>query len=142
MPNNLLNRSPHQSGNILLYILGAIALLGLLIIIVRGSNSSGGNTDEETMIIHVSEIQDYGRELETAVNFIFKNGHSEADIRFAHPDANVGYGIITDEPTRQVFSRQGGGAVYRDIHENVQTVPTDIVFSGANNVPEVGTASS
>lgn len=128
-----------QSGNILVYILGAIFLLGVLTAMVRGSNTPGGGIDEEALIIRASEIQQYGQELERAISYIYQNGHSEADIRFAHPDADSAYGVITDTPTRQVFSIDGGGATYREPPSDIQTTPTPWVYTGANRIPEIGT---
>lgn len=122
----------------MIYILGAIFLLGALTIMVRGSSTPGGGIDEERLIIRISEVQAYGRELEEAISYIFQNAHSEADIRFAHPDADVTYGDITDTPSRQVFSRDGGGATYRPPASDIQTTPTNWVFSGNNSVPQIG----
>lgn len=133
-----LFRSNPESGNILIYILGAVFLLGALTIMVKGSSAPGGGIDEEALIIRVSEVQNYGRELEQAISYVFQNGHSEADIRFAHPDADSAYGMITDLPTRQIFSRDGGGAIYREPPNGIQTTPTDWVFNGDNNVPQIG----
>jgi len=135
--NNFNHRHP-ESGNILIYILGAIFLIGALTLMVKGSSTPGSGISEEALIIKVSEVQDYGRELETAISYIFQNGHSESDIRFAHPDADSAYGVITDTPTRQVFSRDGGGATYRDPPKNIQTTPTDWYFTGRNSVEGVG----
>lgn len=133
------NHRTSESGNILIYILGAIFLIGALTLMVKGSSTPGAGIDEESLIIKVSEVQDYGRELEQAIAFIFQNGHSEADIRFAHPDADSAYGTITDIPTRQVFSRDGGGATYRAPPSGIQTAPTDWYFTGRNSVEGVGT---
>ena len=128
-----------ESGNILIYILGAIFLLGLLIVIVKGSSTPGSNIDKESLLIRVSEVQQYGEELERAVAYVMRNGHSEADIRFAHPDADSAYGDITDIPSRQIFSRDGGGAKYREAPSDVQTTPTDWSFNGRSAVMFVGT---
>jgi len=129
---------PSESGNILIYILGAIFLIGALTLMVKGSSTPGAGIDEESLIIKVSEVQDYGRELETAISYIFQNGHSEADIRFAHPDGDSAYGTITDTPTRQVFSRDGGGATFRAPPTGIQATPTDWTFNATNNAPQIG----
>ena len=128
-----------QSGNVLIYILGAIFLLGLLITMVKGSSTPGSNIDKESLLIRVAEVQSYGEELERAVAYIMRNGHSEVDIRFAHPDADPAYGDITDIPSRQVFSRSGGAAKYRDPARNIVT-RDDLKwhFTGANSVGTVG----
>lgn len=130
----------NEAGNILIYILGAIFLLGILVVMVRGSSTPGSNIDRETLMIRVSEVQQYGQELERAVAYILQNGHSEADIRFAHPDADAAYGVITDTPSRQVFAVEGGGAKYREPPEDIQTltVVNYWFFTGANSVGTVG----
>lgn len=141
MPQKRLKKnSANQAGNILIYILGAIFLLGLLAITVRGSNTPGAGIDSEQLMIRVAEVQQYGRELEQAVAYVLRNGHSEVDIRFAHPEADSAYGDITDTPSRQVFSRDGGGATYRAPPEGIQTTVTPWVFNGENQVREVGTS--
>ena len=131
-----------ESGNILIYILGAIFLLGLLVVLIKGSSTPGSNIDEEGLIIRVSEVQEYGMELENAVALIMSNGFSESDIRFAHPDAASAYGDITDTPTRQVFSRSGGGATFREPPSGIQTTVTPWLFNGNNIVEQVGTSCS
>lgn len=135
---NNLNPRYTESGNILIYILGAIFLIGALTIMVKGSSTPGAGIDEEALMIRVSEVQDYGRELENAVSYVFQNGHSEADIRFAHPTAASAYGTITDIPTRQIFNVNGGGATYRTPPTGVQSTATNWVFNATNNVPQVG----
>lgn len=128
----------NEAGNVLIYILGAILLLGLLVVMVKGSSTPGSNIDKETLILRVNEVQQYGEELERAIAYIMQNGHSETDIRFAHPDAHSDYGDITNTPTRQVFSRRGGGATYRTPPTDIQTTPTSWIFSGSNIVGDAG----
>lgn len=133
------NARKNESGNILIYILGAIFLLGLLVVLIRGSSGGGGNIDEETLIIRAAEVQEYGAELESAVALILTNGFSESDIRFAHPDANAAYGVITDTPERQVFSRSGGGATFRAPPSGIQSAVTPWIFNARNRVHFIGT---
>jgi len=128
----------NQSGNMLIYILGAIALIGVLIILVRGSSLPGGGIDNEAMTIKVTEIQQYGNELERAVRYILQDGYSESDLRFAHPNHSSAYGDITDEPTRQVFTREGGGATWRDNDVDIQVIDTNWNFNGATIINEIG----
>ena len=122
--------------------MGAILLLGLLVIVSKGSNSPGAGIDQETLAIRVSEVQSYGQELERAVAYVLANGHSETDIRFAHPDAASAYGNITDDPTRQIFSREGGAATYRQPPEGIQTTVTPWIFTGNNVVNGLGTTGT
>lgn len=132
----------NESGNVLIYVLGAIFLLGVLAVMVKGSSSPGSNIDEEGLILRASEVEEYGGELESAVSWIMNNGHSEVDIRFAHPDASSSYGDITDTPSRQIFDRNGGGATYREPPSGIQTTTTQWVFSGENAIPEIGTSNA
>ena len=132
------NLNKNEAGNILIYILGAIFLLGILVVVVKGSSTPGSNIDREALLIRVAEVQAYGQELERAVAYVMRNGHSEADIRFAHPEADPAYGDITDTPTRQVFAREGGGARYREPPVDVQVIPADWYFTGGNSIGTVG----
>lgn len=133
---------PQESGNILIYILGAIFLLGILVVMVKGSSTPGSNIDRESMMIRVSEVQSYGQELERAIVYVMRNGHSESDIRFAHPDADPAYGNIADTPTRQIFAVEGGAAKYRAPLSGIQVTPTDWLFSGQNIVTGVASSDS
>ncbi len=134
------NKPSHntQAGNILVYILGALFLLGLLVVMVKGSTSPGAGIDRETLELRVNDVQSYGNELERAVTYVLRNGFSESDIRFAHPNADSAYGDITDTPTRQIFDVQGGGATYREPPEGIQVIPTDWIFTAQNEVLEIG----
>ncbi len=137
-----MRTSSCQSGNVVVYLLGAVALLGLLIVMVRGSSTPGSNIDAEQLTIKVSEVQQYGAELERAVQFILQNGYSETDIRFAHPDAHADYGDINDDQGRQVFHRMGGGTTFRAPPAGIQTSSSPWVFTAANVVKHIGTTAS
>lgn len=141
MTNNQNSFRQNEAGNILVYILGAIFLLGLLVVVVKGSSTPGAGIDQEQLLIRIAEVQEYGNELEQAVAWVLRNGHSEADIRFAHPDADSAYGDITDTPTRQIFHRDGGGATYREQPSGIQTTATPWVFNGSNVVGTIGSGS-
>lgn len=131
-----------QSGNIMIYILGAIVLIGILVIMVKGSTTPGAGIDNETLQLKVAEVQQYGMELERAVTYILRDGYSESDIRFAHPNHSSAYGDITDDPGRQVFARAGGGATWQDNDVRIQTIDTDWNFNGSTLVVELGSSSS
>lgn len=134
-----------ESGNLLFMILLAIVLIGALTAAIQSTGQQEGtHIDRETLIIRASEVQRYASELERAVLFIVQqNGKSEADIRFAHPDANADYGDLSADadPTDQVFHRDGGAATYR-------TPPADIndgsawEFYAGTNLPEVGSTKA
>lgn len=102
-----------QSGNILIYIIGAIFLMGILIVLVKGNVQEGTGIDRDKIALKANEVQRYASDLERAVITILQNGYSETDIRFAHSSAPVAYGVITDTPRRQVFDPTGGSAEYK-----------------------------
>jgi len=140
--NKAASSQPHtQSGNIFLYILGAIFLLGILVVMVKGSSTPGSNIDRETLEIKVAEVRAYGNELERGVAYILRNGYSESDIRFAHPNHSSAYGDITDIPARQVFAREGGGVTWRDNDPDIQVIDTDWLFNASNMINGNGTTS-
>lgn len=111
---DVMNRSASKiSGNMLIYILGAVFLLGILIVLLKGNFQEGTGIDAEKVGLKVSEVQRYASELERGVNYVIRNGRSESDIRFAIPDSvTTEYGDITSEPDRQVFDPKGGGVEY------------------------------
>lgn len=125
----------------MIYILGAIVLLGILVIMVKGSTTPGAGIDSEALQLKVAEVQQYGMELERAVTYILRDGYSESDIRFAHPNHSSAYGDITDDPGRQVFARAGGGATWRDNDTSIQTIDTDWNFNGRNSVLGIGSST-
>jgi len=129
-----------QSGNVLIYILGAVFLIGILTVVVRGTSAPGAALGPEEMAIKASQVQQYAGELERAVGYILKNGQSETDIRFAATNAASVYGsIVTDTPmSRQVFHRDGGGAGYRLPPERIND-GTKWQFYARTHIPDMGT---
>lgn len=132
--------TPHrtQNGNVLFMIMGAIILLGLLTVALRQSaQPGGGGIDSEKTALAATQIKAYGAELEHAVQLVLRNGVSESDIRFAHPDANADYGDITIQPTRQIFDPKGGAATYRTPPEDVNDASAWEFYAGSH-LPAVG----
>jgi hypothetical protein len=125
------------SGNMLIYILGAIFLMGLLIVLVKGNFQEGTGVDAEKVLMQVNEVQRYGSEMERGVRYILQEGFSESQLRFASPNS-ASYGDITDFPRQQVFSESGGGVEWRDPPRGSQLAGDEWIFSGANTVPLVG----
>jgi hypothetical protein len=130
------NRS--TAGNMFIYIIGAIFLMGLLIVALKGSFQEGSGIDPEKNILLVNQVQRYGAELERGVSYILRSGYSESELRFAHPNAASAYGLITDIPARQVFAPEGGGVEWRAPPAGLQTTLTPWTFSGEAKVVGVG----
>lgn len=132
-----------RSGNIFIYILGAIFLMGILIVVVKGSYQPGTGIDAEKTVIAASQIRAYGSELERAVSLIMRSGMSENDIRFSH-SADVAYGVLTPLSTyraeRQVFDIKGGGAEWKAPPAGSQAAATPWLFNARSYVDKVGTS--
>lgn len=122
----------------LIYILGAVFLMGILVVILKGNNQEGSGIDGEKLTVRATEVQRYAAELERGVRYILQNGYSESDIRFAHPDSTVNYGLITNIPARQVFDPQGGGVEYKEAPSGVND-GTQWQFYATTHIPDVGT---
>lgn len=134
---NVRNRAS-ISGNMFIYILGAIFLLGLLIVIIKGNVQEGSGIDGEKVTLAAGEVQKQAGEFERAVNYILRDGVSESDIRFAHPDALLAYGDITLLPRNQVFDVTGGGAEYESPPAGVND-GTAWQFFGNTHITDLGT---
>ncbi len=117
--------SSSQSGNILFYILIAVVLIGALTVALRDTSGLDSGIDRDGLTVKATQVQRQAAGFAVAVQALIENGVSESDIRFAHPDANVAYGDITVNPTRQVFSPQGGQGTFF-------IPPTGIGVGGAN----------
>ncbi len=141
IPNNKYKNN--ESGNVLIVILLAIALIGALTIAIQGSSRQNASIDKETMVIRISETLRYSSELERAVAFIMQNGVSESNIRFAHPDAHSDYGDLSADSDKkdQLFAREGGGARYRSAPANIND-GSAWEFYGNTALPEVGSSKS
>ncbi len=141
----LLHNRPRSSenGNMLFMILIAVMLIGLLTAVIMNSgNSETANIDKETLLLRAGEVQRYAAELERAVMLVTTtNNRSEVDVRFAHPSADADYGTVTDEPDRQVFSRDGGGASYRAPPPEINDGSAWEFYAGTA-IPGVGTTKA
>ncbi|MFA5593103.1 MAG: hypothetical protein WC989_07300 [Micavibrio sp.] len=129
----------------LFYILAAIALIGFLIVAIRGGGQEGANINTERDNVLVNQVRSYAGELERAAGAILRAGFSEADLRFAHPygdAAHAAYGSISDNPRRQIFALEGGAATWREPPEDIQTHSAPWVFTGSNRVNQIGTDAS
>lgn len=130
-----------RSGNMLVYIIGAIFLMGILVVLLKGSFQEGTGIDPEKNAMRAGQLMRIGSELERAVRYIINNDYSESDIRFAHPTGAAAYstyGLVSSIPARQVFSPQGGGAVWRNPPAGIQSAAANWVFSGNNAAEQIG----
>jgi hypothetical protein len=120
-----------EKGNALIFILIAIALLGLLTVTLsRSGDSTNDSGDYEQNQIAASEILSYAKSIENAVQMLLARGCSENDISFEN---NVVAGYTNpNAPTDNschVFDVAGAGMTY-------QSTP---IFTGAYQITDVGT---
>lgn len=138
-------RPDPQAGNVIMFVLIAVVLIGVVTAAIRSGGGNNAHADNEQLVIRAAEIRQYGSELERAVAFIMQNGTSEYDIRFAHANADAGYGTMpatAEDRINQVFAREGGGAAYRLPPLGLQTAQTNWQFYGNSALPQVGSARS
>ena len=139
MPQNTHHHRQYESGNVLIIILLAVALIGALTAAMQGTAQQSAHIDKETLILRVSEVQRYASELERGVNYIMQNGHSENDLRFAYPNAHSDYGDLSadSDTSDQIFDRLGGAAHYGTPPKNINDGST-WEFYGHTALPQVG----
>lgn len=135
-----IRRYDPQSGNVIVFILMAVVLIGIVTAAIRSGGGERANIDQEQLVIRAAEIRQHAAEFERAVAFLLQNGTSEYDIRFAHADAPSSYGNPATNPQNQVFARQGGGAAYRRPPAGIQVTPGSWQFYGNSALPQVGSS--
>ncbi|OIN85634.1 MAG: hypothetical protein AUJ12_08805 [Alphaproteobacteria bacterium CG1_02_46_17] len=130
-------QSRNEAGNIIVYVLLGIILLGLLTVALRNSGGGQDNIDTESLILKAGQTQRYAAELAKGVSILLENHVSEADIRFAHPDAATDYGTITTNPENQVFDVTAGRATYQPPPDGIND-GSAWEFFGTSAIPQVG----
>lgn len=126
-----------QSGNMLIYILGAIFLLGLLIVLVKGSFQEGVGIDGDKLVIAASQVQQYAGELERGVAYVLQNGVSETNMRFSAPANSILYGTYSDDEW-MVFAPKGGGVEYKEPMTGIND-GTEWQFFATTHFTDLGT---
>lgn len=95
------------------------------------------NIDSEDLALKAAQVQRYCAALSESVRILLENKISEADIRFANPDAASDYGLITDDPTRQIFAKEGGKAAYNVLPTGIND-GSNWEFFATTSIPQVG----
>lgn len=126
-----------QRGNIIFYVLIGIVLIGLLTMAVRNTGGMKDNINSEDLSLKAAQIQRYGAALAQSVAILSDHHISESDLRFAHPDAANDYGVITDDPTRQIFAKEGGKAAYNPPPAGVND-GSNWEFFATTAIPQIG----
>ena len=124
----------NQQGNVLWFILIAVALLGMLTMVLTRSGSTVDQSgDIEQMRISSGQILGYAKSIEAGVQNMKLRGISESDISFENPTTATDYtnANCTDDACK-VFHVDGAGLTYRNFA--AANDGSDWIFSGANNV--------
>ncbi len=127
-----------NDGNVFFYILLGVFLFGALTYALMQDDLGSTDTSPEEMNVAYTQILQYQGELRQAIQNVFDNGASEADIRFAHPSADAAYGDITNTPQFQIFSPEGGAATFRTPPPATNTTYDEWLFTGSTMIPQVG----
>lgn len=127
-----------ESGNVIVFVLMAVVLIGIVTAAIRSGGGERANIDAEQLAIRAAEVRQQASEYERAVMYLLQNGVSESAIRFGHADAPAEYGLATTAPETQVFARNGGGAAYHEPAPGLQTAPRAWEFYGNTALPQLG----
>ncbi len=137
----------NQSGNVLVYILIAVALLAALsYTVAQSSRGSVGKLTAEKSGLYATEIIEYGNILSQAVSQIRLRGFKDSEISFEN-DVVTGYtnANCTDSEC-EIFNINGGGVQYStpkgnwlDSSNSAETRYGELYFNGSSSVMEIGT---
>lgn len=140
IPRHSRTHSISEAGNMLIYIIGAIFLFGLLIVLLKGGFQEGTGIEGEKVMLKANQVQQYGSELERGVSYVLRNGISEADMRFAAPNALSAYGSYSNDPS-MVFAPLGGGVEYKEPLQGIND-GTQWQFFGTTHISNIGSNTS
>ena len=111
-----------QNGNVLWFILLAVALLAALtMVLARGSSTVGQTGDVEQRRIKISQILRYTKSIEAGIQNALLNGCSENGISFDSPVIS-GYSNARapNDKSCPVFDAAGMGFDVRDVREDTK----------------------
>jgi type II secretory pathway pseudopilin PulG len=106
----------HQSGNALVIVLVAVALLAALTMMMTRSGSSTDDTgDIERAQIYASEVMRFGKTLQNGAQTLITRGCSESTLNFDYSSAVTGYenASAPGDGSCDLFGEKGAGLVWR-----------------------------
>ncbi|HEY8963086.1 MAG TPA: hypothetical protein VIN59_01350 [Alphaproteobacteria bacterium] len=126
----------NRSGNVLIFILMTVLLLGLLTAAVTKMSGGSGNMDAEQAQIRTAKVVGFAVDLKRAVENMTRAGKSETTISFASQNL-TGYGTPDTAAANEVFNIAGGGVGYVEVPENISN-GSQWEFYGFTAAPNVG----
>ncbi|MCB1556790.1 MAG: hypothetical protein KDJ15_05700 [Alphaproteobacteria bacterium] len=135
-----MSSSP-ESGNVIFYILLAVALLGALSFAVAQSDRGSITTiTDDKARLYAGDFIAYGDTLAKAVTQMRLRGSSVAALSFAHPDAHADYGTYDSDPDNEVFNPAGGAVIYAAPEDDaLDSAGAVYEFLSDNEIEQVGT---
>lgn len=130
-----------KRGNVFFVILLGVVLFASLSVALMRIDQGNANISSEKVDVAASQTLRYISQIKQSVDFIYQNGVSEADLRFAHPLADSQYGDINTNIENQIFAEIGGGLSYAKPPSDVSTLDINYEFFGFSAAPQVGTSS-
>ncbi len=122
-----------QNGNVLWFILIAVALLGMLTMVLSRSGSVVDQSgDIEQLRISGGQILRYAKSLESGIQEMTLRGVSENDISFENAAPAIAANANCTTTACRVFHVEGAGLSYKEF--NSANSGADWIFTGANNV--------
>lgn len=146
---NPRNSAPnHQSGNVMILILIAVALFGAIsFAMMQGSRVGTGTISGEQAKIAASEMIQYAQNIKNAVKSLKINGCSDNQISFEGTGLAASYVNGSSSAKCQVFNSSGGGANYikpnpdwLEMSTSAQPQYGQYVFTGMHWINGVGTS--
>lgn len=134
-------RRQKESGNVLFYILIAVALIAALSYAVSSSNRGGtGQINEERARLMASEIIEYASNVSSAVSQLKLRGCRETEISFVNASSTADYtnGNAPGDNTCDIFHISGGGLQFRDAPDGASSLAESIIFDGNMEVENIG----
>lgn len=130
-----------QSGNVLFYILVAVALLAALAYAVsQGSRTTTSGLSAEQARLQAAAIIEYGNALSQAVTQLKLRGYKETDISFENSVVSGYTNADCSEDACRVFALDGGGVSWQSVPENAMASTSSEWRIGAQMaVKDIGT---
>ncbi len=130
----------NQSGNILFYILIAVALLAALsFTVAQSGRGSMSNLSNEKAALYATEIIEYGNILAQATSQIRLRGYKDTQISFENTKVTGYTNTNCTEDECEIFHVNGGGINWSAPPKNTND-GTDWLIT-VNNITNIGTTS-
>ncbi len=140
------NNNPHQSGNVLIYVLIAVALFAALSFTLARQSKDGNikQIDQAKVEFLASQMLAYASQMQQGIEQMMITGSDIDELDLLRPQDS---GFETAPYTHRVFHPLGGGMVYKHMPEEAKaqiasTYPAKWYLSRFNNIEWTPTSST